>query len=112
MREHIRSKKVEEETVYCITSLPPSKANAEKLGKILRGHWQIEAMHHIRDVTFSEDLSQTRVSNGPQIMATLRNIAINSIRMLTKDADKIAKNIRRFSFGNKVLVMKAIGLIP
>ena len=23
-----------------------------------RGHWQIEALHHIRDVTYGEDASQ------------------------------------------------------
>jgi hypothetical protein len=29
-----------------------------------------------RDVTYGEDASQTRTRNGPQVMATLRNLAI------------------------------------
>jgi hypothetical protein len=42
----------------------------------IRGHWQIEAIHHIRDVTYGEDASQVRTGNGPQVMAALRNLAI------------------------------------
>jgi NAD(P)-dependent dehydrogenase (short-subunit alcohol dehydrogenase family) len=38
----------------------------------IRGHWHIEALHHIRDVTCAEDASQVRTRNGPQVMATLR----------------------------------------
>ena len=41
-----------------------------------RGHWGIEAIHHIRDVTYGEDASQIRTGNGPQVMATLRNLGI------------------------------------
>jgi hypothetical protein len=32
------------------------------------------SLHHIRDVTYDEDASQIRTSNGPQGMATLRNL--------------------------------------
>jgi predicted transposase YbfD/YdcC len=38
----------------------------------LRGHWQIEALHHLRDVSYGEDASQIRTGSGPQAMATLR----------------------------------------
>jgi hypothetical protein len=37
-------------------------------------------MHHIRDVTYGEDASQTRTGNGPQAMATLRNLAIGILK--------------------------------
>ena len=40
----------------------------------IRGHWGIEALHHIREVTCGEDASQIRAGNGPQVMATLRNL--------------------------------------
>jgi hypothetical protein len=40
---------------------------------LLRGHWAIEALHHIRDVTFAEDASQVRTGNAPTVMAALRN---------------------------------------
>ena len=39
-------------------------------------HWGIEALHHVRDVTYGEDASQIRAGSGPQVMATLRNLAI------------------------------------
>jgi hypothetical protein len=45
-----------------------------------RGHWGIEALHHIRDLTFGEDASQIRTGNGPQVMATLRNLAIGILK--------------------------------
>jgi hypothetical protein len=42
----------------------------------IRGHWAIEALHHIRDVTFAEDASQVRSGTAPRTMASLRNLAI------------------------------------
>ena len=48
---------------------------AQLTGRI-RGHWRIEAWHHIRDVTYREDASQARTGSGPHVMATLRNLAI------------------------------------
>jgi hypothetical protein len=40
----------------------------------------MEALHHIRDVTYGEDASQIRTGNGPQVMATLRNLAIGILK--------------------------------
>jgi hypothetical protein len=62
------------ETSYAITSLAASQATPAQLAGWLRGHWGIEALHHIRDVTYGEDASQVRTGNGPQAMATLRNL--------------------------------------
>jgi hypothetical protein len=45
-----------------------------------RGHWGIEAIHHIRDLTYGEDASQIRTGNGPQVMAILRNLAIGILK--------------------------------
>jgi predicted transposase YbfD/YdcC len=63
-------------TAYGITSLTVTKATPADLARWIRGHWRIEALHHIRDVTYGEDASQTRTGTGPQAMATLRNLAI------------------------------------
>jgi hypothetical protein len=41
----------------------------------------MEVLHHIRDVTYGEDASQTRTGNGPQVMATLRNLAIGIFKL-------------------------------
>ena len=63
-------------TVYAITSLTVTQATPAQLAGWIRGHWQIEALHHIRDVTYGEDASQVRTGSGPQVMATLRNLAV------------------------------------
>jgi Transposase DDE domain len=63
-------------TVYAITSLPFAQASPARLADLLRGHWTIEALHHLRDVTFCEDASQVRTGAGPHVMACLRNLVI------------------------------------
>jgi predicted transposase YbfD/YdcC len=52
-------------TVYAIASLPFHLARPARLADPLRGHWAIEALHHIRDVTFAEDDSQVRTGAAP-----------------------------------------------
>ena len=47
----------------------------------------------IRDVVFGEDLSQARTSNGPAVMATLRNFAVSRHRLT--GASNIARTCRR-----------------
>jgi predicted transposase YbfD/YdcC len=70
------------ETVYAITSLGHRYADAVLLAVWLRGHWQIEnTLHWVRDVTFGEDHSAVRTGAGPQVMAALRNTAINVSRL-------------------------------
>ena len=63
-------------TVYAVTSLGFAQASPARLADLLRGHWAIEALHHIRDVTLCEDSSQTRTGAGPSVMACLRNLVI------------------------------------
>lgn len=67
-------------TVYAVTSLAPEQASPDRIAELIRGHWQVEALHHVRDVTFAEDASRVRTGTAPQVMATLRNIAIDLIR--------------------------------
>jgi len=52
------------------------RGDRAELASWIRGHWQIEALHHIRDVTHAEDASQIRARNSPRVMATLRNLAV------------------------------------
>jgi predicted transposase YbfD/YdcC len=67
-------------TIYAVTSLTAAQAAPAQLAGWIRGHWQIEVLHHIRDVSYGEDASQVRTGSGPQVMATLRNLAINLFR--------------------------------
>jgi predicted transposase YbfD/YdcC len=60
--------KISRATVYAVTSL----ASAQDLARLVRGHWSIEAHHHIRDLTFGEDTSASRTGSGPVNLATIR----------------------------------------
>jgi len=66
------------ETVHGITSLPPERADAQRLLALTRGHWGIEnGLHYKRDVTLGEDASRIRKGGAPQVMAALRNSLIH-----------------------------------
>jgi predicted transposase YbfD/YdcC len=70
------------ETVYAVTDLTPDQAGPDQLGQAARDHWSIEALHHIRDVTFAEDAGRIRTGTTPRIMASLRNLAIALFKLL------------------------------
>ena len=80
-RRALGSRKWTTVTVYAITSLTAQQANPVLLARWLRGHWAVEALHWVRDVSFDEDRSQVRTSSGPQIMAALRNLVITALRL-------------------------------
>ncbi|WP_406481911.1 ISAs1 family transposase [Streptomyces sp. NBC_01615] len=67
-------------TIYAVTSLAPEQATPQRIAELIRGHWQVEALHHVRDVTFAEDASRVRTGTAPRAMATLRNLAVSLIR--------------------------------
>ena len=78
--------------VYAVTSLTAAQASPARLADWIRGHWGIEALHHIRD-TFAEDASQTRTGNTPRAMASLRNLAIGILH--ARGDRNIAAALRR-----------------
>jgi predicted transposase YbfD/YdcC len=70
------------ETSYAVTSLTVTQATHAQLAAIVRGHWGIEdRLHWVRDLDWDEDRSQVRTATGPQIMASLRNLAISILRL-------------------------------
>ncbi|WP_187414953.1 ISAs1 family transposase [Nonomuraea sp. PA05] len=69
-------------TIYAITDLPPGRITHAQIAALIRGHWSIEALHHIRDVTYREDASRIRTGTAPRIMAGLRNLAIGLARLI------------------------------
>ncbi len=70
------------EIVYAVTSLTYRQAHPGLLATWIQGHWSIEnAVHHVRDVTQGEDHSNVRAGSGPQVMAALRNTALNLNRL-------------------------------
>jgi len=70
------------EVIYLITSADALRASAATLAAWVQGHWGIEnRLHWVTDVTFDEDRSQVRTGAAPQVMATLRNLAISLLRL-------------------------------
>jgi len=78
-----------------ITALSAAQAGPERLAHLVRNHWGIEALHHIRDLTYDEDRSQLRKGSGPQVLAGLRNLAIGTLR--TAGRTNIASSLRWIS---------------
>jgi predicted transposase YbfD/YdcC len=80
-RVNRRTGKLSIKTVYAVTSLSAEQVTPAQLANMIRSHWQIEALHHVRDTTFAEDASQLRTGNAPRTMATWRNLAIGALRL-------------------------------
>ena len=84
------------EVRYGITSLG-SEVDPRALLRYARGHWEIEnRLHYVRDVTLAEDASQVRKGSAPQVMAALRNVALNVLRSLGES--NIAAALRRIGW--------------
>ncbi|WP_078869607.1 ISAs1 family transposase [Streptomyces sp. NRRL B-1347] len=75
-RRDIRTGKVTLERVYAVTSLRAEQATAPRPAATVRGHRQVEALHHVRDTTYREDACRVRTGNAPRTLATIRNLAI------------------------------------
>ena len=70
-----------EEIVLGITTLDAARGTPDILAALTRGHWGIESVHRIRDTAYAEDANTSYAGNGPQVMATLRNIAISLLHL-------------------------------
>lgn len=102
------------ELANAVTSVPAHQAAPPALARWVRGHWGIEnRLHYTRDVTYAEDASQVRTGTGtgtgPQIMASLRNLALNLHRL--DGATNIAQATRRTA-RNPRRALELIGIAP
>ncbi len=69
-----------DETRYYVTSL---RTSAEALLRHVRDRWSIEnSWHWPRDTQLGEDGHRYREPNGVQILATLRSLAMNALRLM------------------------------
>jgi hypothetical protein len=90
--------KISLKTIYAGTDLTAEQAGPAQLARLVRGHWTVEALHHVRDVTFTEDASQVRTGNTPRVMATCRSLAIGALRLA--GIRNIASGLRRTARGH------------
>lgn len=65
------------DTRYFISSAPP---NVERMANAVRGHWGVESMHWLLDVTFGDDQSRYRTGHGAKNMAVVRRFALGLVR--------------------------------
>jgi len=73
---YLKSVKVTQEMEMLISSRPADKMTAAQIQVCRRGHWSIEILHYVRDVTFGEDRSTVQKEHAPRNMATLRHLVI------------------------------------
>lgn len=70
--------------------------DAAQLQAFRRGHWGIESIHYVRDVTFGEDRSTVRTGHAPQNLAALRNLVIGLCGLDAARKSKRASYLPRF----------------
>ena len=95
----VKSGKRHCQTAYALTSLTVQAASPQRLLTLNRGHWTIEATHHILDWSFDEDRSRIRTGHGPENMTRLRRFAIGLIKSrglaVAQTMRRLARNPRR-----------------
>jgi len=70
------------EIVHGIVSIGADLASPQHLNHYARGHWTVEnRLHWTRDVTFHEDNSQLRTGTAPRVLASFRNLTLNTFRL-------------------------------
>ena len=76
------------------------EASAADLAQLARGQWRIESVHWLRDTVYAEDANTGYAGNGPQAMATLRNLAISllylsGVTQITRTLQAITRDQNR-----------------
>ncbi|MEU8926211.1 ISAs1 family transposase [Kitasatospora sp. NPDC048545] len=109
-RADLKTGTVSRQTIYAITDLTSHQASPQRLGQLARSQWTIEnRLHFVRDTTFAEDASKIRTGHGPDNMATLRNLAINTLR--AAGHRNIAAGIRHASYEPFTRPLDLLGII-
>ena len=77
----LSGQRISKEYVHGVTSLDATQANPAQLLGLVRHHWRVEVNHQVRDVTWREDHQHAYTGTGPQVMATIRNLALAILRL-------------------------------
>ncbi len=99
--ERIMKEKTEREDRYYVSSLIIS---SEEFAKCIRGHWSIEnQLHWHLDVSFNEDKSRVRTGNGPENMAVIRKLALQTLIQMT-DKSSVKRRRLKAAWNNDYLI--------
>lgn len=98
---------VNHEHHYGITSCPKRELPPEKFLDKTRKHWEVEnGLHHIKDRSWLEDHQYSNNRQKGGILGALRNLSLNSMRVLFPP-----ETDRRKRKHQKSLPMQAIGYL-
>jgi predicted transposase YbfD/YdcC len=85
----ISGDRISKEHALILTSRKTGKMTAADVNRHIRSHWGIEnKSHYVRDTVYREDHGQAWAGNGPQALASLRNLALGLFRMKNVKAIK------------------------
>ena len=85
----ISGDRISKENALILTSRKTGEMTAADVNQDARRHWGIEnKSHYVRDTVYREDHSQAWAGNGPQALASLRNLALGLFRMKNVKAIK------------------------
>jgi hypothetical protein len=65
--------------VHAVTSLAHAQASPARLADWVRGHWAIEALHWVRDVTFAEDTPSCAPAAARRSWRARGNLAVGAL---------------------------------
>ena len=90
------------ETVYGLTSRPPTQATPQRVLQVNRGHWSIEdSCHYILDWNYDEDRCRIRTGHGPENITRLRRFAIGLIK--SKGVYSVAQKMRQLNRNTRLV---------
>jgi predicted transposase YbfD/YdcC len=95
------------EEFYLVTSLSTDQASPAQLARWARGHWTVEAIHHVRDRTMDEDRHTIRTKNAALNWAIARDTTISALRLA---GYKNIRQARRATIRDPGLVLQIIAL--
>lgn len=82
----LTGEKISKDIAIQVTSATRESMNAASMNGHTRRHWGIEnKSHYIRDTVYREDHNQSWARNGPQALASLRNLATGLLRIKTSN---------------------------
>ena len=78
----ISGDRISKEYALILTSRKAGKMTAADANRHIRGHWGIENKnHYVRDTVYREDHNQAWAGEGPQALASLRNLTLGLFRL-------------------------------
>lgn len=82
-QKNLKSEKKSFEIAYLICSRKRTKMSPIQMLEVNRGHWTVESKnHYVKDGFMGEDKSRCRAGNLAHNLASLRNIALNILRII------------------------------